>query len=160
MRYPSEIHLKLKPREISFAHNSCFSWPIALKFCTDHDSITAVLCAQFQTDWTIETAVVDERDFARFGFFARFREFPMLHSTLECFFLWITTIMAMTLLGYRTPSKPPWKYQPWQMTNGRKEVFPFRSFESLWFYNIYFNILSAENVCDNKSTNMQGMKLT
>ena len=66
--YPSEIHLKLKFHEISFAHNSCFSSPIALKFCTEHDSVTAVLCAKFQTDWTIETDVMDERDFVRFEF--------------------------------------------------------------------------------------------
>ena len=67
IRYPSEIHLKLKSRKISFAHNSCFSWPIAFKFCTVHGSITTVLCATFQTDWTIETDVMDERDFARFA---------------------------------------------------------------------------------------------
>ena len=66
IRYPSQIHLKLKSCEISFAHNSCFSWPIALKFCTAHGSITAVLRAKFQTDWTIETDVMDERDFKRF----------------------------------------------------------------------------------------------
>ena len=43
-------------------------WAIALKFCTEHGSITAVLCAKFQIDWTIETGVMDERDFARFEF--------------------------------------------------------------------------------------------
>ena len=59
---------KLKSHEISFAHNSCFSWPIPLKFCTEHGSITAVLCAKFQTDWIIEMDVMDERDFARFEF--------------------------------------------------------------------------------------------
>ena len=66
IRYPSEIHLKLKSREISFAHNSCLSWLIALKFCTEYGCITAVLCAKFQIDWTIETDVMDERNFARF----------------------------------------------------------------------------------------------
>ena len=68
IRYPSEIHLKLKSREISFAHNSCFSWPIDLRFCTEHGSITTVLCAKLQTDWTIEKDVMDERDFASFEF--------------------------------------------------------------------------------------------
>ena len=63
--YPSEIHLKLKSREISFAHNSCFSWSIALKFYTEHGSNTAVLCAKFQTEWT---DVMDERDIAIFEF--------------------------------------------------------------------------------------------
>ena len=57
IRYPSEIHLKLKSREISFAHNSCFRL---------NDRFESVLCAKFQTDWTIETDVMDERDFARF----------------------------------------------------------------------------------------------
>ena len=66
--YPSEIHLQLKSREISLAHNSGFSWPIALKFCTEHGSIIAVLCAKFQTDWTIEMDVMEERVFARFEF--------------------------------------------------------------------------------------------
>ena len=37
-------------------------------FCTEHGSITAVHCAKFQTDWTIETDVMDERDFARIEF--------------------------------------------------------------------------------------------
>ena len=60
--YPSEINLRLKSREISFAHNSCSRSPLALKFCTEHGSIIAVLCAKFQIDWTIETDVVDERD--------------------------------------------------------------------------------------------------
>ena len=55
-------------REISFAYNSCSSWPIALTFCTKHGSITAVLSAKFQTDWTIETDAMDEPDFARFEF--------------------------------------------------------------------------------------------
>ena len=41
--YPSEIHLKLKSREISFPLNSCFSWPIALKFCTEQGNITGQL---------------------------------------------------------------------------------------------------------------------
>ena len=66
--YPSEIHLKLKSREILYAHNSCLSWPIILKFCTEHGSITAVLCANFQTDWTIETDVMDQPVFLRFEF--------------------------------------------------------------------------------------------
>ena len=36
---------------------------------TDRSEIgTAVLCAKFQADWTIETDVMDERDFARFEF--------------------------------------------------------------------------------------------
>ena len=45
--------------QISFADNSCLSWTI---------SITAVLCAKLQTHWTIETYVMDKRDFIRFEF--------------------------------------------------------------------------------------------
>ena len=48
--YPSKTHLKLKSREISFVHNIRFSCPIVLKFCTEHGSITAVLCATFRDD--------------------------------------------------------------------------------------------------------------
>ena len=58
-------------REISFVHDIFLSCPIVLKFCTGHDN--NVLCAKFQTDWTTETDVMDERDFARFGFKMSFK---------------------------------------------------------------------------------------
>ena len=61
---PTETHIK--SREISFAHSYSFSYPIMLKFCTEHGSITAVLCAKFQNDWTSYMGVMDERDFTRF----------------------------------------------------------------------------------------------
>ena len=64
--YPSETHLKLKSCEISFVYNSYLSWPIVLRFFTEHGSITAVLCAKFQIDWTIETDIMDEQDFTKF----------------------------------------------------------------------------------------------
>ena len=48
--YPSEAHLKLKSREISFIHNINLSCLIILKFYTEHGSITAVLCAKCQND--------------------------------------------------------------------------------------------------------------
>ena len=35
-----------------FVHNLNFNRPIILKFCTEHGSDTAVLCAKFQNDWT------------------------------------------------------------------------------------------------------------
>ena len=41
---------------------------MVLKFCTEHGSGTAVLCENFQTDWTNKTGVTDKRDFARFEF--------------------------------------------------------------------------------------------
>ena len=51
--YLSEIHLKLKSRETSFIHNICFSYPIILKFFTEHGSDTAMLCAKFQNVWVL-----------------------------------------------------------------------------------------------------------
>ena len=66
--YPSETHIELKSREISFAHNLSISYPTVLEFHTEHGSIIAVLCAESQIDWTTETYVLDERVFARFEF--------------------------------------------------------------------------------------------
>ena len=37
---------------MSFAQMYVFSCPIVLKFCTEHGSYSAVLCAKFQNDWT------------------------------------------------------------------------------------------------------------
>ena len=52
----------------TFTHNLFFSSPIVLKFCTEHDSYTVVLCAKYQNDWATEIDAMDERDFARFEF--------------------------------------------------------------------------------------------
>ena len=50
----SKTHLKFKSREISFDQNIHFSCQIVLKFCTEHGSYTAVLCAKFQkTIWQL-----------------------------------------------------------------------------------------------------------
>ena len=68
IRCPPENHFKPKSREISFAHNLLLSYLIVLEFCTEHDSDTVVLCANFQNYWTSETNVLDERYFARFEF--------------------------------------------------------------------------------------------
>ena len=40
-----------------------------LKFCTEHGSITAVLCANFQNDFTTKMDVMDEQEFTRFLLF-------------------------------------------------------------------------------------------
>ena len=45
--YPSETHVKPKPREFSFAHNLFLSWQIVLKLYKKN-SITVVLCEKFQ----------------------------------------------------------------------------------------------------------------
>ena len=63
--YPSETHVKLKSREISLVHDIRLNKPSVLIFCTEHGSITAVLCAKFRNDCTIETDVTGKRDFAR-----------------------------------------------------------------------------------------------
>ena len=52
--YPSKTHLKLKSRGISLVHNTHFSCPIVLEFRTEHGSMTAMLCANFQNDWAVE----------------------------------------------------------------------------------------------------------
>ena len=53
--YPSATYLKLKFRESSFVHNFRLNDSIVLKFCTEHGSIIAVLCSQFQTVRTNKT---------------------------------------------------------------------------------------------------------
>ena len=52
--YPSEIHLKLKSREISYVHHIRFNSPIALKFCTENAFVIPETCAKFQNDWWTE----------------------------------------------------------------------------------------------------------
>ena len=63
--YPSKTQLKPISRKISFAHHLFLSYLIALKFCTEHGSFTAVLCPKFQNDLATKTNLMDERDFAR-----------------------------------------------------------------------------------------------
>ena len=70
--YPSETHLKPKSRGLSFAHNLILTYPIVLKFCGEHGDDTAMLSTKFQSDYTIETGVMDEREFTRFDFMMRF----------------------------------------------------------------------------------------
>ena len=82
VEYPSETHLKLESHEILFDHKSHFNNQIILKFCTAHDSITVVLCTKFQNNWTTQTYVMDERNFARFEFKMSSRQISyILHST-------------------------------------------------------------------------------
>ena len=66
--YPSETHLKLKSREVSFAHNLFVSSSIALTFDSEHGRDTDALCPKSQNDWTTQMDDIDERDFARFEF--------------------------------------------------------------------------------------------
>ena len=66
--YPSATHLKLKSRAISFVNTFFISHPIILQVFKEHGCITAVLCTKFQNDWTTETGVMEERNFAGFEF--------------------------------------------------------------------------------------------
>ena len=79
-KYPSETHLKLKSRKISFVHNIHLNNPIVLNFCTEHGSITAMLCAKFENIWTTEIDIMDEWDFARFGLTMSLQTYPWLIS--------------------------------------------------------------------------------
>ena len=57
---------------------------IVLKFCTEHGSITAVLCAKFQNDLATKMGIVDERDFARFKFKMRFGRISYIGTAPRC----------------------------------------------------------------------------
>ena len=67
-RDPSETHLKLKSREHSFVDNVCLYDPIVWKFFTEHLSVTAVRCENFQNDWRTKTNFINARNLARFEF--------------------------------------------------------------------------------------------
>ena len=49
MEYPSEFHLKLISREISFVHNLFISFSIVVQFCTEHGNDSAVFVQSFKT---------------------------------------------------------------------------------------------------------------
>ena len=57
-----------KSQIISFAYNIHYVEWILLKFCIEHDSHTAVLCAKFQKDSFTATEAMNKHDFARFPF--------------------------------------------------------------------------------------------
>ena len=59
-------NVKFKFRKNSFVQNLLYIYQIVLIFCTKHGSFTAVLCAKFQSDMTIEMEVIDQRDLKRF----------------------------------------------------------------------------------------------
>ena len=59
--YPSATHFQLKPCVKFLAHNLFLNCPIVSKFCTEHGSDTAMLCAKFQNNWTTEMDVVDKQ---------------------------------------------------------------------------------------------------
>ena len=60
--------LKPKSHEISFAHNLYSSYPIVWKVCTDTAVVLPCFVQKIQTDWTTETGVTGDWDFAIFEF--------------------------------------------------------------------------------------------
>ena len=54
-----KIHIILKSSKKLFIHYILFIWPIALKFCTNHDSMTAVLGADSHKNSSTKTEKYD-----------------------------------------------------------------------------------------------------
>ena len=54
--------------EIALVDRIQVSCLIILKFCTDHSSHAAVVCAKFQNDKTTEKKSIDKRNYGRFEF--------------------------------------------------------------------------------------------
>ena len=78
--HPPETHIKLKSRDISSANNLLLSCRSILAFCTEHGSITTVLCAHVQTDLVTAIGVQDDRTFTRFEFKMCFWRIPILQQ--------------------------------------------------------------------------------
>ena len=64
----SEVQLELYSHKISFAPNIYHGQWIFLIFCSEHNSLAAMLCAKFQKDSLIVREAVDKWDFVRFQF--------------------------------------------------------------------------------------------
>ena len=93
------IHLILNSHEISFVHNSICQ--VILKFCTQHESIIAMLCAKLKkkkkhgsiitmlcakfkkNDRANEKYVVGKWDFTIFEFKVRFRRISYIAAALD-----------------------------------------------------------------------------
>ena len=100
IEYPSENHLQLISRKISFAHNIQVNILIVLQFCIENCSITAVLCTKFQNVWTIETDVMDERVFARFEFMVSFGSGSYIVQHPRAYFFFHKLRLAATASGF------------------------------------------------------------
>ena len=55
-----KTHTRLQFCTNLFVHNIDWSCWFILKFCTEHGSITAMLCVKFQNDWATEKLVVGQ----------------------------------------------------------------------------------------------------
>ena len=60
--YPPKTHFKIKSHKILLVHNIHFSCQIILTFCTEHGSVTAMLCAKFQNDLTTEKYIMCKKN--------------------------------------------------------------------------------------------------
>ena len=67
-RVSIRTRLQLKCCEISFVHNIHCCCKVALKFCTEHGNITALICAKFQNDWVTDKWAISKLEFVRFWF--------------------------------------------------------------------------------------------
>ena len=69
----SKISLKIKTQNIWYACNINLYCPTVSKFCTEHGSVTAVLCAKFSNLWTIKNVFIGKQNILRFELMSRFR---------------------------------------------------------------------------------------
>ena len=83
----SETRFRYKSPRISSFHNVS-SWSF-FRFCTEHGSITAVLCTKFKNDFTTAKYVVNKREFAKFEFKM---SFGRIHYTAIICWVWHTSL--------------------------------------------------------------------
>ena len=69
--YPSET---LQISQNIFVNIQHFYCDVGLKLCTEHGSITAVFCVQFQDDYDTDRLVMQIQYFAKFGMLYQFRK--------------------------------------------------------------------------------------
>ena len=120
-----DIHLNLILNSNLLKYSSTitsFICPIVLKFCTEHSSITAMLCAKFWNDQTTEKWVVGKWVFSRFEFKVRFSDgYPLLHK-------------APVSLVEDTYIRAPFQYE-YHLSMCKKEEKRKRSHGILYLYN-------------------------
>ena len=89
-------NLDIPPKFIClYIYYSFLSCPIVLIFCTEHSSITAVLCAKLQNDWVTEIDIMDEQDFKRFWIWEEFQR-----ATLYCNKSQASNILLMWMITH------------------------------------------------------------
>ena len=90
--YPSENNLNIKPPTISFAHKLSLSLKIVLKFCTEHGSDTAVLCAKLQNDAASE---MDDWDWEGYDILRQ----PCPKTIMFIMYGCLLDVITMTIVG-------------------------------------------------------------